>query len=76
MALFGTDTEYQYKQINEFDVRKFVLGFNQDKAGDKGTWRFKKYVKNKIITKLILPEGKGINDLTKEEFYSLPEVYI
>ena len=76
VALFGTGTAYQAKQLSELPARKLVLGLDPDKAGNKGTYRLKKNIKNKILTKLILPEGKDINDLSKEEFYNLPEVYV
>ena len=76
VALFGTGTQYQAKQLNDLPVRKYVLGLDPDRAGNKGTYRLKKALKGKILTKLILPEGKDINDLSREEFYSLPEVYV
>ena len=76
VALFGTGTQYQISQLNDLDVRKYVLGLDPDKAGNKGTWRLKKGLKGKILTKLLIPPGKDINDLSREEFYSLPEVFI
>ena len=32
---------------------------------------FKKYLKNSIVCDIILPQGKDVNDLSKEEFDAL-----
>lgn len=71
VALLGTGTTNQYKQIQNLPIRKILLGFDGDTAGDAACIRFKKNVKNKLIYKYILPRGKDINDLTKEQFDSM-----
>ena len=76
VALFGTGTSFQMEQLQHLGVRHFILGLDPDKAGNKGTWKLKKALKNFYITKLTIPQGKDINDLTKEEFLNLPQVYI
>ena len=42
VALFGTGDAAQAEQLNRLDVRKFVLGLDPDKAGNKGCWKLKK----------------------------------
>lgn len=75
VALFGTGDTYQYEQLNKLDVRKYVLGLDPDKAGYKGCWKLKKALnKYHMVTKLVIPHGKDINDLSYEEFMSLPEI--
>ena len=76
VALFGTGAENQYEQLNMLDTRKFVLGLDPDKAGFIGTQKLKHKLKGRIITKLVIPRGKDINDLSYEEFWNLPEIYI
>ena len=76
VALFGTGADSQYQQLNLLPVRHYILGLDPDKAGAKGTWKLKKHLKHKLLTKLIIPQGKDINDLSREEFFSLPEVYV
>lgn len=76
VALFGTGDQNQYDILNSLPVRKYILGLDPDKAGNKGTWKLKRQLKNKIISKLIIPNGKDINDLSYEEFWSLPEVFV
>lgn len=71
IALLGTGTNYQYEQIKNLPVRKIILGFDGDEAGDKAAERFRKNVTNKIIHQYEIPRGKDINDLTKEEFDNL-----
>lgn len=75
LALFGTGAENQYKQLLELPVRHYVIGLDPDDAGTKGSYKLKKYLGNrKQLTKLIVPKGKDINDLSYEEFMSLPEI--
>lgn len=76
VALFGTGNSLQYQQLNSLQVRKYILALDPDKSGREGEKRLEKYLKEKIITKLMIPEGKDINDLSYEEFLSLPEVFV
>lgn len=76
VALFGTGNDHQIKQLNSLPIRHFILALDPDKAGNKGTWKLKYKLKNKLLTKFIIPQGKDINDLTYDEFLRLPEIYI
>lgn len=76
VALLGTGTEEQYEILKKSHIRKFILGFDGDAAGDKACIRFKKALNNKgLITKLNIPRNKDINDLSREEYFSLKENY-
>ena len=75
IALLGTGSREQYEILKNYPCRKYILAFDGDNAGRRGRDKFIRNVKNKIITYYILPEGKDINDLTKEEFYKLEEHY-
>lgn len=73
IALFGTGTSYQYELLKKSGIRIFDLYFDGDFAGQKGAYRFKKAMgKDVLINHHILPAGKDINDLSKEEFLNLP----
>lgn len=76
LALFGTGDSNQVEVLKNLNIRKYVIGLDPDNAGNKGTERLKYHLKNKILTKLIIPEGKDINDLSKEEFLNLPQILI
>ncbi len=74
VALNGTGTPHQYAQLLKLPVRKFILGLDPDTAGDNGRRKLHNYFNNKkIVTDLVIPEGKDINDLAKEEFDNLKE---
>jgi DNA primase len=74
VALLGLGTSYQYDQLLRLSARKYVLGFDGDAAGRRAVERFKKAIGNKkLITVLDIPEGKDINDLSKEEFDALQQ---
>lgn len=75
VALNGTGTDYQYKQLLKMPTRKFILGLDPDEAGYKGRAKLRKALGNsKIITEYNIPTGKDINDLSKEEFDALEEL--
>lgn len=77
VALFGTGDAAQYNTLSHLPIRKYVLALDPDKAGTKGIYRIlKSSLRDKVLTKLILPEGRDINDLSEEEFKSLPEIFI
>ena len=75
IALLGTGTSYQEEILKQSSIRKFILAFDGDNAGRNATQKFKRILKDKIVSYLILPNGRDINDLSKEEFFSLKEYY-
>lgn len=72
IALFGLGTEFQYGVLRRSGIRRFVLCFDGDNAGNGGRERFAKNVRNAVIECVELPRGKDVNDLSKEEFEALP----
>ncbi len=76
MALFGTGSKNQYDILNRSGIRKYILALDGDNAGRNGTKKLISNLKNAIITILDVPNGKDVNDLTKEEFDSLPRLSI
>lgn len=76
VALNGTGSASQYEQLLKMPNRKFVLGLDPDKAGNSGRRKLHEHLgKTKVITDLIIPQGKDINDLTLEEFKNLEEIF-
>lgn len=71
VALFGTGSSKQYEKFNKLGIRHIVLCFDGDEAGRKGAKRFIDNVKYSIIDVIELPNGKDLNDLTKEQFDDL-----
>lgn len=68
VALIGTGTEYQYDVLRKLPVRKYILAMDSDKAGKVATEKLKKALGDtKIISYLILPSGKDVNDC--DEFF-------
>ena len=69
IALNGTGSKSQIEEISKLNVRVIYLGLDNDEAGDKGCYRIFEALKGKFIFyRLVCPEGKDINDLTREEF--------
>lgn len=76
IALFGTGSNEQIEQLKNLPQRKIILALDGDEAGKNGINKILNKVDNKIITVLKTPEdGRDINDLTKEEFDSLEEMF-
>lgn len=77
VALNGLGSDLQFKQFNkDLPCRKLILATDNDNAGQTARQRIRKNVVGKIITEYILPEGKkDINELNKEEFNNLEEVF-
>ena len=76
VALNGLGNELQFKQLRELPCRKLILATDNDEAGMRARERIRKNVTNKLITEYILPKGKkDINELSKEEFLSLLEIF-
>lgn len=74
IALLGTGTERQYKELLNINCNGYVLALDPDDAGRKGIYKLGnyllKYRKNNIYVAL-LPDGKDINDLNYDEFKQL-----
>ena len=72
VGLFGTGSKSQLETLKKSGIREYYLCFDGDFAGRKGAEKFKKALgKNVFITDLIMPRGKDVNDLTKQEFESI-----
>jgi len=76
VALNGLGNDLQFKQLRDMPCRKFILATDNDDAGRAARVRLRKYIKNKLITEYVFPDGrKDINDLSKEEFEKLEEIF-
>ena len=77
VALFGTGTPEQLDTLMKCGITYYLLAFDGDDAGRKGALRFINAFKQRpdiIIDVLILPQGKDVNDLSKEELDTLPSM--
>lgn len=73
IALLGAGTtEEQVEVLNKTGIKHYILAYDNDPAGKKGANRFKKFIRKDVfVDEITMPEGKDINDLTKEEFERL-----
>lgn len=72
IALNGTGSYNQIKQLEKLPYREYILGLDPDNAGKMGSEKIINNLKTKkFLKQMIIPEGKDINDLTKEEFEAL-----
>ena len=72
VALNGTGSELQIKQLNELPCREIILCTDMDEAGMNARYKLKKRIKGKILMQYMLPEGrKDANDCTPEELKNL-----
>lgn len=71
VALFGTGSSTQIETLKSIPQRKLILALDGDTAGRAGTRKLLKALDNKIVSYVDMPNGKDINDLSKEEFEKL-----
>lgn len=71
IALIGTGSYEQYPILENSHIRKYILALDPDEAGYRGTQRFIKNVKGKMIVCLDLPPGKDVNDLQEQQFRNI-----
>lgn len=77
VALLGTGTENQYKQLLNIDCLGYVLALDPDEAGIKGTYKLGEFLLNNNkhnINVSLIPFGKDVNDLQEEEFKNISVV--
>lgn len=76
IALNGTGSSEQFEQIRKMPIRKIVLATDSDMAGIKARAKIRVHCTNKLITEVILPDGrKDIGECTDEEIQNLKEVF-
>ena len=76
VALNGTGVEHQYRELERLPQRRLVLALDGDEAGRLGTKKIIENVKGILMAKIHIPEGKDVNDLSREEFLGLEEELI
>ena len=75
IGLFGTGSRQQYDILNKCPVRNYILCFDSDAAGYKGTDRFINNIRKDVFVSIKkIPPSKDVNDLTKEEFDKLDTI--
>lgn len=76
VALNGLGTISQFNQLNNLPCRKYIIATDSDNAGLQAREKIKQNIKGKLITEVILPEGrKDINECTPKEINNLMEVF-
>lgn len=74
IALLGTGSKAQYNILRKSGIRFFHLAMDGDLAGRQGMKKFIKAMPSYVFVDVcILPDGKDINDLSKEEIENLPK---
>lgn len=79
IALNGLGSEYQINLLNKLNCRKYILATDKDEKGKEARKRLRQKIKGKLITEYdynSYPEhAKDINDMSKEEFQNLVEIF-
>jgi hypothetical protein len=74
IALMGTGNSLQLSQLKRLGVREFTLCLDGDAAGERAAKKLKQQLSSVAIVWIVhMPDGKDVNDLTKEEFDRLYE---
>lgn len=70
IALLGTGSWDQIKQLKRLGVKEFILCFDGDEAGHRATKRLKQSLKSvAIVRSVTIPDGMDLNDLWQDEKY-------
>ena len=75
IATFGCNvTKKQFDLLNRSCIRHYIIAFDGDDAGHRGVKKFMNNIRKDVFVDVLkLPQGKDINDLTKEEIVELFE---
>ena len=66
VALNGTGSELQYKQLRSIPIRKFILATDNDKAGKLARQKICDHLPHRLITQIDFPSDiKDVGDLGK-----------
>ena len=68
-------SELQVKQLEKLPAREIIIAYDGDEAGRTAAYKLKfRLNKRKIVSILELPDGRDINDLSKEYFKVLKRI--
>lgn len=74
VAMNGTGSELQYRQLAEIPVRHFILATDNDKAGRKAKDVLRRKLPNKIFTYIEFPDGiKDVGECTERQIANIRE---
>lgn len=70
VALLGTGTSAQYKEVGDIECDGYVLALDPDEAGRNGISKLGNYLEDigKNVFVANMPDGRDVNDLSFEEF--------
>ena len=72
VALMGTGNSYQISQLKSLGAREYVICMDGDEAGRRAAKKLKSALQSvAIIWTVDMPDGKDLNDCSKEEFDTL-----
>lgn len=72
VALLGTGNDYQFSQLKQLGMFEYVICTDGDDAGRKSAKKLRKELrKTGLVWTVPMPDGRDVNDLTKEEFDEL-----
>lgn len=72
VALLGTGNAYQMSQLKELGVQEFVVCTDGDEAGRRAASKLKRALRSVAIVWIVnMPDGKDLNDLSKDEFINI-----
>lgn len=77
VALNGLGNDLQFSQLLRMPTRKFILATDMDKAGLQARDRIRYHLKDRMVTEYVwdVNVAKDINDMSKEFFDNLEEVF-
>lgn len=69
VALLGTGNSLQMHQLKLLNVNEYVICTDGDEAGRRAADKLKRALKRVAVVWVVpMPDGKDVNDLTREEF--------
>jgi DNA primase len=73
IATFGVGISgKQFEILNKSNIRHYILAFDGDEAGKRGTAKFLKNIRKDVFVDVLdIPEGLDVNDLDKDTFIKI-----
>ena len=73
IATFGVGISgKQFEILNKSNIRHYILAFDGDEAGKRGTAKFLKNIRKDVFVDVLdIPEGLDVNDLDRDTFIKI-----